>query len=99
MTNQGKHLWKYSEDKLCCKRYLEYFVLSKMNMSNSDFILVLQKELPNISIGSLRMKIQNIKQILLDNAILDTLNISPLANYSVQNKRAMDELLKEMRIN
>lgn len=67
-------------------------------MDVTQFITVLQKELPNIKPNSLKMKVQNIKQILLEKGINDTLTLSPLANYSQQNMRAMAAVLQEMNL-
>ncbi len=93
MINNNKHRWTFEEDQLCCKRYLEYYVINKSGMDVSRFIMVLQKEHPSIKPSSLKMKVQNIKQILIEKGIKDTLDSSPLANYSQQNIRAMDVVL------
>ena len=98
MTKDNKHRWTVEEDRLCCKRYLEYYVVSKCSMDVSQFITVLQKELPNIKPNSLKMKVQNIKQILIEKDIKDTLTLSPLANYSQQNASAMAVVLQEMNL-
>lgn len=98
MTKDNKHRWTVEEDRLCCSRYLEYYVVSKCSMDVSQFIAVLQKELPNIKPNSLKMKVQNIKQILIEKGIKDTLTLSPLANYSQQNMRAMAAVLQEMKL-
>jgi hypothetical protein len=42
------------------------------------------------------MKIQNIKQILHEKGLKDTLKTAPLANYSQQNLKAMNVALEEM---
>lgn len=73
-------------------------MVSKCSMDVTQFITVLQKELPNIKPNSLKMKVQNIKQILLEKGINDTLTLSPLANYSQQNMRAMAAVLQEMNL-
>ena len=67
-------------------------------MHVSKFIAVLQKELPSIKPNSLKMKVLNNKQILIEKGINDTLVVSPLANYSKQNLRAMDFILQEMNL-
>ena len=67
-------------------------------MDVSQFITVLQKELPSIKPNSLKMKVQNIMQILIEKGIKDTLTLSPLANYSQQNMRAIASVLHEMNL-
>jgi hypothetical protein len=52
---------------------------------------MLAEEMPHISYGSLRMKIQNIKAIALDVGLEDRFTFSPLSNYSVQCKRAFND--------
>ncbi len=98
MTKDNKHCWTVEEDRLCCRRYLEYYVVSKYSMDVSQFITALLKELPNVKPNSLKMKVQNIKQILIEKGIKDTLTLSPLANYSQQNMRAMAAVLQEMNL-
>lgn len=93
-----KHCWTFDEDKLCCKRYLEFFILNKSNLKLKNFILILENDLPNINRGSLKMKIQNIKQILIEKQIEDTLELKTLANYSKQNLRAMSLVLEKTKI-
>lgn len=91
-----KHRWALDEDLKCCRMYLEYFVLNKSSMDIGQFISLLEKELPNIQPNSLKMKVQNIKQILNEKGFKDTLETSPLSNYSQQNLRAMKVALAEM---
>lgn len=87
-----KHRWTLAEDEYCCRRYAEEYVLRKSSMDMSSFVRLLSKELSEIKENSLKMKITNIKQILLDMGIEDSLIVKPLKNYSQQNKRAMEKL-------
>ena len=91
-----KHRWTMAEDEHCCKRYVEEYVIRKSNMDMSSFARLLSKELPEIKENSIKMKITNIKQILIEMEIEDTLTAKPLKNYSKQNKLAMEKVLKEM---
>jgi len=93
-----KHHWTIEEDKLCCRRYLEIYSLQISNMTAGQFINMLQKELPSIPINSIKMKVQNIKRILTEKGISDTLTISPLCHYSQQNMQVMEEVLLEMNL-
>lgn len=92
-----KHRWTLVEDEYCCKRYVEEYVIRKSNMDMSSFARLLSKELPEIKEGSLKMKITNIKQILMDMGIEDSLEVKPLKNYSRQNKKAMEKGLKDIK--
>ena len=63
-----RHRWTFAEDKLCCQRYVEAYVIQQQDLPLSEFIRGLSAELPQIKPSSLRMKAQNIKQILLEYA-------------------------------
>lgn len=94
----NKHSWTYDEDMYCCQKYYEYYVVNKMRTDIDEFVAMLNIDLPNIKRSSLKMKIQNIKQIALDLNLEDTLRCGPLKNYSNQNYLAMKEVIKQNRI-
>ena len=94
----GTHRWTYDEDRYCCEKYIECYVISKSELSASEFVRELSFELTEIKPTSLRMKVQNIKQILIEKQISDSLKISPSANYSLQNLLAMESILKQYKI-
>ena len=93
-----KHTWQYKEDLYCCESYYEYFVVRKSRISIDEFVKELSIELPEIKTNSMKMKVQNIKQILMVLNIEDTLRCTGLANYSRQNFLAMEEAIKNNRI-
>ena len=93
--SSGKHSWSYDENKYCCEKYFNYFVINKFEISASNFINELCLEMPDISYGSMRMKVQNIKQILFEKGIKDSLKIKPLCNYSTDNFKALENVLIE----
>lgn len=93
-----RHRWTFAEDKLCCQRYVEAYVIQQQDLPLSEFIRGLSAELPQIQPSSLRMKAQNIKQILLVRHIPDTLSSAPSANYSRQNWDAMTCVLEEANL-
>lgn len=66
-------------------------------MDIGTFVRLLGKELPEIKEGSIKMKITNIKQILVEMGIEDTLVAKPLKNYSKQNEKAMEKVIREMK--
>lgn len=94
----NKHRWSFNEDKLCCKKFVECYIVNQSNMDISSFVRLLQRDLPYIHSGSLRMKVQNIKRIALELKLKDTMTITPLIKYSMQNKKAMIEVLRETGI-
>lgn len=86
-----KYNWTYEDDFTCCKEYL-IFVFGRMTCDSlQDLVKRLEKLLPHIPSGSLRMKAQNIKALALDEGLEDHLEFSPLANYSRQCKRAFSD--------
>ena len=94
-----RKFWSCKEDYLCCKKYLEFALKRTSYSTVNELIEDLSKSLPRLPIGSIRMKIQNIKQITIEYKLNDGVEISPLANYSAQCKqefnRAMEEVINE----
>lgn len=91
-----KHRWTFEEDLYFCNKYLDFFVIQKSNMSLSDFCrLLLASESAEINFNSARLKVQNIKEILIELHISDSLKTAPAKNYSKQNMRAMESALKQ----
>ena len=89
------HRWTYEEDLFCCERYVENYIKNHYDVSAQHFIYELGVELKAISEGSLRMKVQNIKQIVLEENLYDSLNISPLSKYSRQCKQAFNAAMRK----
>ena len=94
----NRHHWTFDEDRFCCQKFIEYYVENKSDMDISLFIHLLQRDLPDIQRNSLRMKIQNIKQISSQLGLEDTSALKPLSNYSAQNMQAMIMVLRERGI-
>ena len=91
-----KHRWTFEEDLIFCNKYLDFFVEQKSNVSLSDFSrLVLASVSTEISFNSAKMKVQNIKAILIELNISDSLKTAPAKNYSKQNLEAMKYALKQ----
>ena len=82
------HRWTYHEDELCCREYFKTYVAEKRSLPLRDFVCHLALKLPNIPENSLRMKVQNIKQLSIEAGIEDSLQSKPLSNCSLQNRRA-----------
>ena len=92
------HRWTMEEDLICCMRFLECYVIQKSDMDITRFLQILSKEVPAVSEGSLRMKIQNIKYLTMREGIKDTAAIKWLSQYSMQCERAFGQAVKELRI-
>ena len=92
------HRWTFDEDKICCKRFLEYYVIKKSDMDTAEFIDILGKEVPDVSSGSLRMKIQNIKYLTNKAGFEDSSTLTCLSQHSMQCERAFKNVLQEMNL-
>ena len=83
-----KHEWTLKDDLICCTEYLNFIFKREKNDSAAELLRHLEGLLPHISRGSLRMKIQNIKQVALDEGLEDQMDTTPLKNYSLQCREA-----------
>ena len=92
-----KHTWTFEEDYTCCMQYLRYIYDTPEDQSVNDLIRELSLKLPDLTRGSIRMKLQNIKQICMEHSFNDEMDISPLENYSRQCLRAFVEALKDYK--
>jgi len=91
-----KHNWTFDEDYVCCSAYLHYIYGEKENQNVNYLIYNLTLKLPNLSKGSIRMKLQNIKQICMKyNIVGDHMDIAPLSNYSEQCVIAFTKAFKD----
>ena len=90
-----KHNWTIEEDYTCCLYYLRY-IFDKTNEQNVNYLIyTLSLKLPKISRGSIRMKLQNIKQICMEYNFDDGMEITPLEKYSTQCKEAFAKAIKD----
>ena len=93
-----KHKWTFEEDFICCKQYIYYIYDDEYSVKNLyDLIHTLSILLPEISAGSIKMKLQNIKQISDEAGFNDKMNITPLEQYSYQCKKAFIEALNDYK--
>lgn len=97
-TSFKKHIWTMEEDELCCRKYLELYVIAHSNKGLYQFVEELSAIMPEISKGSLRMKTQNIKQLCIEHCIPDSLTVKPLSQYSKQNATAFNKVLTDLRL-
>ena len=89
------HKWTYLENEICCRRYLQLFVLEHSNLTSSDLMRMLKKELPHLKENSLRRKISNIKYLSIEAGLTDSMKCASSENYSAENKQAFYALLRE----
>ena len=89
------HRWTYEEDLLCCRKFFKQYVAQRSSMDLQFFAQQLHRELPEISVGSLRMKAQNIQQLCIEQGVRSSLAAKPLTQYSQQNRRAFMQVKKE----
>lgn len=92
-TPLQKHRWSFEEDKTCCRIFIETYIINYTNCSLDSLAMKILSIYSKIKFSSIKMKLQNIKQICLDYGIKNSSTISPLNNYSNQNLRAMKEEL------
>ena len=97
-SNAPKHRWTIEEDALCCRRFFEQYVMQQSSMDLQRFAEQLHMALPSISVGSLKMKTQNIKQLCIEHGIRNSLDAKPLAQYSQQNRRAFLAVKQEFKL-
>lgn len=90
------HRWTVAEDEICCQRFLECYVVEKNNLDTVQFLQMLAKEVPDISEGSLRMKVQNIKYLAVQAGLKDTSALTCLSQYSLQCEKAFKKAVREL---
>lgn len=92
------HRWTMEEDSICCKRFLERYVIQQSNMDTMQFLQMLAKEVPDVSEGSLRMKVQNIKYLTMRAGLKDSSTLKWLSQYSAQCEKEFYRALRELNI-
>jgi len=94
----GIHRWTFEEDRICCEKFLEYYVVKKSDMDTAQFIELLSKEVPDVTSGSLRMKVQNIKYLVNRAGFEDTSTLTWLSQCSMQCEKAFNQAVLELDI-
>lgn len=88
--------WTIEFETKICKAVVKTYVIDKSRQSISNFLLCLNTynnlEVPK---SSIKMKISNIKAILEELNIDNTIPGGILSNYSRQNKRIVEKILEE----
>ena len=94
----SKHNWTYEENEICCRRYLENYVLRNSGLSMSTFAKRLKQEMPQLKETSIKNKISNIRYLSLNAGLADSMCCAPLANCSADNVAAFNALLREFHL-
>ena len=94
----NRHNWTYQENEICCRHYIEHYVLQHSGVSTSALVRLLKEELPQLKETSIKRKISNIKYLSVMAGLVDSSTIAPSANCSTDNKHAFSKLLKEYNL-
>jgi hypothetical protein len=92
------HRWTVEEDEICCKMFLEYYVIRQGRIDIARFLQMLSEEVPEVSKGSLRMKMQNIKYLSQKAGLNDTFPLKWLSQCSSQCEKAFEKVLLERNL-
>jgi hypothetical protein len=90
------HRWTMEEDLTCCERFLQVYVVEQSDIDTVSFLQKLAKEVPEVSEGSLRMKIQNIKHLTSQAGLEDSSSITSLSQCSMQCERAFKLVMEDL---
>lgn len=91
-----KKKWTKKEDEICCKIVIDIYVIEKKNTSIADCVKHIHScEGIEHEETSVKMRVQNIKALLEDMGIPNTLDISPLTHTGKQTMACLIAYLKE----
>ena len=90
-----RHRWTYAENEVCCRHYLEQYVLHCGDLSVSAFVRLLKQELPQLKENSIRRKVHNIRHLSLEAKLNDSMKCTAESNCSSDNRKAFYTLLSE----
>ncbi len=93
-NNNKKISWEYAEDFYCCWKYIEIFIDQKKKVSAKAVAEKIQAAVYNHNKTSIRDKLLNIKSIMQNKGVEDSLQETPLPHKSNNNIKAMDEVWK-----
>lgn len=95
---QGRHSWTREEEYFCAEEYIKCYVIQKANIDLNSFVKKIKKYCPDISDGSLKAKMQNIKWVCSNNGVTDTFPTNGLKNASKECVAAVDEALRKYKL-
>ncbi len=92
--------WSKGEEKICCAAAVAEYVQEKSSKDGEVFLNELKEkgEFSKRDIGSMRMRLQNVKAVLDELKIENTLPFSPLSNASKQTRETLAQELKNAGI-
>ncbi len=98
----AKHIWSKEENIICCLSCVSEYVIKKNGCDPFEFIEKLHSIFiaigSDIPFSSIRMKMQNIKQLFIELDVENNLRINELEHYSKDNKEAMISVLDMLSI-
>ncbi len=92
--------WSIKEDELCCKAVVDEYVIGKKETRREHFLALVHanKDISKRDKSSIRMRVQNIKALLEELGIPNTLELKPLANAAQQTRACLLKYLEECGI-
>lgn len=89
--------WTEEDDEICCKVCIKKYVVNRCTTKVSDCIYDIKQYpcMKNLSEGSIRCKIQNIKALLDSWHVENSIPVAGRANASQQNMLQLQHCLEE----
>lgn len=89
--------WSFQENEIFCEEYVKIFVIGRSAMSASAFVNRIMPLLPKRDFSTLRKKVSNMKQVLADLGVDDSLDVSSLYSYSKDHYIAARKVLQKYK--
>lgn len=92
--------WTVEEDVCCCKVCIDLYVVQKEKVYIEECVEKIKScsEMNGRDKGSIRMRVQNIKALLKELKIQNTLDVRPLANAAKQTRDILEACLENANI-
>lgn len=87
--------WSFQENEIFCEEYVKIFVIGRSAMPASAFVNRIMPLLPKRGFSTLRKKVSNMKQVLADLGVDDSLDVSSLYSYSNDHLIAARKVLQK----
>ena len=95
--NKNKHIWTNNEIEIVYKTIIQEYVLNEQkeqkDINSILDILCENNELRTIPRGSIKNRVQNLKSLLMEWEVPNSLNISPLAHVVFKDRKILKQLL------
>lgn len=98
--NNTRKKWTIEEDIACCNACIDNYVTEQSCMERERFVdkVSSMPQFAGRDKSSVRMRIQNVKALLEEMHIENSLPIRPLANVAKQTRETLKNLLQERGI-